>query len=176
MDVQVRKLSLGERMKMEIVAALLHRPKVLFLDEPTIGLDVVMQKQLREFIGDYNKQFNATVILTSHYMQDVKALCQRVIVIDHGVILFDGSLSTLVNSHAGYKEISVILDSPVQRDALAEFGKVMEFHGTDAVIRVENSQVRNIASAILKKLSVADVTIKEPDLEDVIRDVYKTGK
>jgi ABC-2 type transport system ATP-binding protein len=176
MDVQVRKLSLGERMKMEIVAALLHRPKVIFLDEPTIGLDVVMQKQLREFIKEYNEKFHATVILTSHYMQDVKALCQRVVVIDHGVILFDGSLSTLVNSHAGYKEISVVLDTPIQKDVLNEFGKVTEFHGTDAVIRVENSQVRNSASAILKKLSVADVTIKEPDLEDVVRDVYSKNK
>ncbi len=172
MDVQVRKLSLGERMKMEIVAALLHRPKVLFLDEPTIGLDVVMQKQLREFISVYNKRYEATVILTSHYMQDVQALCKRVIVIDHGAILFDGSLSTLISSHAGYKEIAISLDTHVSQRDLEIYGTVTVFHTSDAVIQVKNSDVRSAASAILKKYPVADITIKEPDLEDVIRDVY----
>src|SRR6185503_15238975 len=119
----VRNLSLGERMKMEIVAALLHRPKVLFLDEPTIGLDVTMQRRIRTFIAEYNHRYNATVLLTSHYMADVEALCKRVIVIHHGRILFDGDLATLVNQFSSYKTLSLTLQAS---DAeLSKYGEVV---------------------------------------------------
>ena len=113
LKIQVRKLSLGERMKMELIASLIHSPKVLFLDEPTIGLDVIMQKNLREFIKEYNKKFGATIILTSHYMKDVEALCKRVIIINFGKILYDGLLSELIKKFAPYKLITVIFAQEV---------------------------------------------------------------
>ena len=121
LKIQVRKLSLGQRMKMELIAALIHSPRILFLDEPTIGLDVVMQKKMRDFIKEYNKRYNATVILTSHYMDDVKELCRRVIIIDKGQIFFDGRLDQIIKKYADHKTLEVIFEDPVAAKLLTKF-------------------------------------------------------
>lgn len=176
LKVQVRKLSLGQRMKMELIAALLHNPKVLFLDEPTIGLDVVMQQNLREFVKEYNRKYKATILLTSHYMGDVEALAKRVIVINHGQILFDGQLADLVKKHAPYKVISVVLNNMPNPKILEGLGEVEKFKYPELVIRVPRENASTIAGSILTKLPVEDVTIENPSVEDIIRDVFSAGK
>jgi ABC-2 type transport system ATP-binding protein len=166
----VRQLSLGERMKVEVVGALLHRPQVLFLDEPTIGLDVTMQKRIRSFIAEYNRRHGATVLLTSHYMADVVALCRRVIVIHHGRILFDGDLSALSDQFAAYKTIEVALaDGTVPLDA---YGEVLERDGDRVKLRVEKADAPRVAARLLSEQQVADLTIEEPPIEDVIELVF----
>lgn len=172
LKILVKKLSLGERMKMELIAALIHSPKILFLDEPTIGLDVVMQKKLREFIKIYNTRFKATIILTSHYMGDVEALCKRVIIINNGTILFDGELSSLVKKYAPYKIITVLLNEHVDLKEVEEFGIVKKFSYPQFIIRVSKDKSNDAAAAILKKLPVDDLNIEDPQIEDVIRDVF----
>jgi len=169
---QVRKLSLGERMKCELAAALLHRPKVLFLDEPTIGLDVNMQVRIREFIAEYNRRFDATVILTSHYMADVTALCERVIVIDHGKIVFDGDLSRLVERSAPRKIIRLELSSPVDHKRLATYGQVQSHDGLHAELVVSRQQTSQSAARLLAELPIADVTIEDPPIEEVIGELF----
>jgi ABC-2 type transport system ATP-binding protein len=166
----VRQLSLGERMKVEVVGALLHLPQVLFLDEPTIGLDVTMQKRIRSFVAEYNRRHGATVLLTSHYMADVVALCRRVIVIHHGRILFDGDLSALSNQFAAYKTIEVALaDGTSPLDA---YGEVLEIDGDRVKLRVEKTEAPRVAARILSEQQVADLTIEEPPIEDVIELVF----
>jgi len=172
LQVQVRKLSLGERMKMELIAALLHNPKVLFLDEPTIGLDVVMQKQMRDFVKNYNELQKSTILLTSHYMEDVRQLASRVIIIDHGKILYDGKLDNLVKKFASHKVLSVVLDSYVERNKFEEIGTVVSYEYPKVVIRVKRKDSNTAASSLLKKFPVDDLNIEEPDIEDVIRDVF----
>lgn len=174
--VQVRKLSLGQRMKMELIAALLHNPKVLFLDEPTIGLDVVMQQNLREFIGEYNRKYKATIILTSHYMGDVEALCERVIIINHGKILFDGQLENLVKKHAPYKVISVVLNRAINIKQLEGLGDIEKYTHPELVIKVPRDSTSEYAAKILSKLPVEDVNIENPQVEDIIRDIFSGGK
>jgi ABC-2 type transport system ATP-binding protein len=169
---QVRKLSLGERMKCELAAALLHRPKVLFLDEPTIGLDVNMQVRIREFIGAYNRRFNAAVILTSHYMADVIALCQRVIVIDKGAIIFDGNLSQLVEQMSPHKIIRLQLATPVTAEQLDMYGHVVQHDGLRAEINVPRNETGALAARLLTELPVADVTIEDPPIEAIISEVF----
>jgi ABC-2 type transport system ATP-binding protein len=169
---QVRKLSLGERMKCELAAALIHRPKVLFLDEPTIGLDVTTQARVREFIADYNRRYGATVLLTSHYMADVTALCKRVLVINHGVLLYDGDLQGLVERVAPHKLIKVQLDSPVSPEALAAYGQVQRHEGLEAKLLVERAETTRIGARLLGELPVRDVTIEEPAIEDIIAEVF----
>lgn len=158
LDIQVRKLSLGERMKAELVAALLHQPKVLFLDEPTIGLDVVMQKNLRAFIKTYNREYRGSILLTSHYMDDVQELCKRVIIIDNGQTIFDGLLGDVIKKFAKEKLIEVTLAT-----------------GEIKLKKVLRSKAAEEAAKLLKEFSVIDITIKEPELEDVIRDVFKNN-
>ena len=166
----VRNLSLGERMKMEIAGALLHGPRVLFLDEPTIGLDVTMQSRIRDFIADYNRRHGATVLLTSHYMADVEALCRRVIVIHHGRILFDGSLSSLIGRFAAYKTIGVTLDdSSVD---LTQYGDVTHRDGDHVLLRVPKEDTSRVTARLLADLSVTDLTVEEPPIEDVIERVF----
>jgi ABC-2 type transport system ATP-binding protein len=166
----VRQLSLGERMKVEVVGALLHLPQVLFLDEPTIGLDVTMQKRIRSFVAEYNRRHGATVLLTSHYMADVVALCRRVIVIHHGRILFDGDLSALSDQFAAYKTIEVALaDGTAPLDA---YGEVLEVDGDRVKLRVEKTEAPRVAARILSEQQVADLTIEEPPIEDVIELVF----
>jgi len=169
----IRNLSLGERMKMEIVGALLHRPQVLFLDEPTIGLDVTMQRRLRTFIAEYNRRYGATVLLTSHYMADVEALCRRVIVIHHGQILFDGELSSLVAQVAAHKTIRATLEDATAD--LAGYGEVLERDGGKVILRVPRTETARIAARLLTDLPVADLTIEDPPIEDVIERVFAQG-
>ena len=169
----VRNLSLGERMKVEVVAALLHRPRVLFLDEPTIGLDVTMQKRIRGFIAEYNRRYGATVLLTSHYMADVEALCRRVIVIHHGRILFDGALATLGDRFAAYKTIEVALaDGDAPLDA---YGEVLERNGDRVKLRVAKAETPRVAARLLGEQQIADLTIEDPPIEDVIELVFARG-
>lgn len=172
LDVQVRKLSLGERMKMELIAALIHAPKVLFLDEPTIGLDVVMQKNMRDFIKQYNELHKSTILLTSHYMEDVRQLARRVIVIDHGKIVYDGKLDSLIKKFAKYKLLSVVLEQYMAPDTLREVGELVSYTFPKAVIRVPRSASNVAAAQLLQKFPVDDLNIEEPDIEDIIRDVF----
>ncbi len=166
----VRNLSLGERMKMEIVAALLHRPKVLFLDEPTIGLDVTMQRRIRTFVAEYNKRYNATVLLTSHYMADVEALCKRVIVIHHGRILFDGDLSNLVNQFSSYKTVSLSLQN-TDID-LSKYGEVVGREDGRVTLRVPKAQTSQVTARLLSDLQVDDLTVEDAPVDDVIDQVF----
>ena len=166
----VRNLSLGERMKVEVVGSLLHRPRVLFLDEPTIGLDVTMQKRIRAFIAEYNRRYEATVLLTSHYMADVEALCKRVIVIHHGQILFDGALSGLGERFAAYKTIAVDLEDGV-RD-LGAYGDVLQHDGSRVTLRVPRAETAQITARLLAEQDVADLTVEDPPIEDVIELVF----
>jgi ABC-2 type transport system ATP-binding protein len=172
LDVQVRKLSLGERMKCELAAALLHRPDVLFLDEPTIGLDVVMQQKIREFIGAYQREHQATILLTSHYMDDVKALCERVVVIDQGRLIFDGALRELARRFGDEKLLTLDLETPVSREALAVYGEIVAWEPTKVSLRVPREQVTATAARLLGALQVHDLAIQEPDVEDVIRSLF----
>jgi ABC-2 type transport system ATP-binding protein len=166
----VRNLSLGERMKVEIVGALLHRPQVLFLDEPTIGLDVTMQKRIRTFIAEYNQRYGATVLLTSHYMADVEALCKRVIVIHHGRILFDGALASLADEFAAYKTIGVVLQNGGA--PLDAYGEVVQRDGDRVSLRVPKAETSRVAARLLADHDVLDLTIEEPPIEDVIESVF----
>ena len=169
----VRQLSLGERMKVEVVGSLLHRPLVLFLDEPTIGLDVTMQKRIRSFIAEYNRRHGATVLLTSHYMADVVALCRRVIVIHHGRIMFDGNLSSLSDRFAAYKTIEVALaDGSSDLDG---YGDVLERDGDRVKLRVPKADTPRIAARLLSEQQVVDLTIEDPPIEDVIELVFAEG-
>jgi ABC-2 type transport system ATP-binding protein len=169
----VRNLSLGERMKVEVVGSLLHRPRVLFLDEPTIGLDITMQKRIRTFIAEYNRRHGASVLLTSHYMADVVALCKRVIVIHHGHILFDGNLSELSDRFAAYKTIDVDLADGSAK--LEEYGDVLERAGDRVKLRVPKADTPRIAARLLSEQQIADLTIEDPPIEDVIELVFAEG-
>jgi len=175
LNVQVRKLSLGQRMKCELIAALLHQPKVLFLDEPTIGLDVVMQKKIRDFIKDYNEKFESTILLTSHYMGDVQELCERVIIIDKGKIVFDGNLSEIVKKYANHKFLQVVFSEKVEKKDLKKIGKVDKFDFPKATIVVKRSVASVAAAELLQSFPVADLNIEEPSIEAIIREVF-TGK
>jgi len=170
----VRNLSLGERMKVEIAAALLHRPKVLFLDEPTIGLDVVMQRRIREFVKGYNELYNATVMLTSHYMADIEALCQRVIVIHSGEILFDGALSDLVSRYSANRRLVLTTDRPV--DQFAPFGDVVSGEGGRVVLSVPRAQAGQATADLLQAMPDLDLLIEDPTTEDVIENMFSEAK
>lgn len=170
---QVRKLSLGQRMRMELVAALLHKPKVLFFDEPTIGLDVVAQQKMRDFIYDYNKKNKATILLTSHNMDDLIDLAKRVVVIDKGKILFDGELDELVRSFAKEKIIKVYLSKEVDYKVLDKVGKVIKVDFPKAVISVPRATAAVAAAEILQNMPVADLTIEEESIEEIIRRVFR---
>ncbi len=168
----VRNLSLGERMKMEIVGALLHTPKVLFLDEPTIGLDVTAQKKIREFVREYNRRTGATVLLTSHYMADVEALCKRVIVIHHGRILFDGALGVLVERFSAYKTIGVMVND-TSLD-LSAYGEVTARESDRITLRVPKTETPRVTARLLNDLPINDLTVESPPIEDVIERVFAT--
>ncbi|MEO8162157.1 MAG: ATP-binding cassette domain-containing protein, partial [Ilumatobacteraceae bacterium] len=178
----VRNLSLGERMKVEIAGSLLHRPTVLFLDEPTIGLDITMQKRIRSFIGEYNRRYGATVVLTSHYMADVQALCKRVIIIHHGNVLFDGDLSALSQKFAATKTIVVRFEQIPGSNAidgripdLARFGTVLSVADGAVSLSIPRDEVASITAQVLGQYSVLDLTIEDPPIDDVIERVFATG-
>jgi ABC-2 type transport system ATP-binding protein len=166
----IRNLSLGERMKMEIAGALLHRPTVLFLDEPTLGLDVTMQKRIRSFVAEYNRRSGATVLLTSHYMADVQALCRRVIVIHHGRILFDGGLASLAAQFNATKTIGVALKEGSAD--LSAYGEVLSTDDGRVLLRVARADAPDVTTRLLRDLEIADLTIEDPPIEDVIEQVF----
>jgi ABC-2 type transport system ATP-binding protein len=166
----VRNLSLGERMKVETAGALLHRPQVLFLDEPTLGLDITMQKRIRTFVAEYNRRYGATVLLTSHYMADVQALCRRVIVIHHGRLLFDGELSALATRFSATKTIGVTLKEGTAD--LSAYGTVLSAEDGKVVLRVSRADAPEVTTRLLRDLPIADLTIEDPPIEDVIESVF----
>lgn len=176
LNVQVRKLSLGQRMKCELIAALIHTPKILFLDEPTIGLDVVMQEKLRSFIKEYNKKYNSTIILTSHYMKDVEQLCKRIIVIDHGKILYDGSLEDIVKKYAKHKLLTVQLTEKVDKERFKTLGEITHWEYPKVTISVPRDESNKVAARLLETFPVADLNIEEINIEEIIRDVFTQKK
>ncbi len=181
MKKPVRNLSLGERMKVEIAAGLLHRPKVLFLDEPTIGLDITGQVKIREFLREYNKRTGATILLTSHYMADVTALCERIIIIHHGQLKYDGGIANLSRRIAPFKLIGVRLalsedeglEKPNGRD-LSQYGEPVqnEEDAEKVYIRVKSEDVTKVTSRMLSDLPIHDITIADPPIEDVIERAF----
>lgn len=172
-NTPVRKLSLGQRMRMELTAALLHKPKVLFLDEPTIGLDLIAQAKMRDFIYEYNKKYNATIILTSHNMNDLTDLARRVIVIDSGALLFDGALEELVGKFAKEKIIKATLGSEDNIKELDKIGKVKKLAFPEVIIAVPREATAVAASELLQNFPVVDLTIEEIPIEDIIRKVFR---
>jgi ABC-2 type transport system ATP-binding protein len=174
LNVQVRELSLGERMKMELTASLLHQPKVLFLDEPTIGLDVVSQKTVREFLRTYNAKHKTTILLTSHYMTDIQELCKRVIIIDHGKLFFDGQLAEIVDRFADFKLITIHCAGAPQcsADTLAKYGEVVEQTADSVKLKVKRDRVVSACKGLLDELPVQDLDIEEVPIEDVIRSIF----
>ncbi len=174
LNVSVRELSLGERMKMELIASLLHQPKVLFLDEPTIGLDVVSQKIVREFIRQHNARHQTTILLTSHYMADIQELCQRVIIIDRGRIFFDGRLSEIVDRFADFKLITIHCEGAdaCPAESLARYGEVVETTPDSVRLKVKRERVIAACKGLLDELPVRDIDIEEVPIEDVIRQIF----
>ncbi len=177
----VRKLSLGERMKAELMAALLHRPEVLFLDEPTLGLDVNAQVGVREFLREYNQKYQATVLLTSHYMADITALCKRVILIHQGQLIYDGSLDGLLERFAPYREVKIELAHPLsdleakKGVSLDVYGEVEEIEGQSVRLLVRREELTATVAKILADLEVLDLTITDPPIEEVIGRVFRSG-
>jgi ABC-2 type transport system ATP-binding protein len=179
LNVSVRELSLGERMKMELIASLLHKPRILFLDEPTIGLDVVSQKTVREFLREYNAREQTTILLTSHYMADIQELCRRVIIIDHGAIFFDGQLSEIIDRFADFKLVTIQCERADKCPAanLARYGEVVEQSAGSLKLKVKRDRVIPACKALLDELPVTDIDIQEVPIEDVIRQIFaREGK
>ena len=175
MNVMVRELSLGERMKMELISALIHEPRVLFLDEPTIGLDVVSQKRVREFLRIYNEEHPIVTMLTSHYMQDIEELCHRVIIIDHGKIFFDGPLSSIIDRFSGHKILSLTFEKAVTRDFSA-FGQVIEQSPVSVQLKVPRAKVTETCRQLLEACDVSDINVQELPVEEVIRQLFGQRK
>ncbi len=174
LNVNVRELSLGERTKMELIASLLHQPKVLFLDEPTIGLDVVSQKTVREFLREHNAKQKTTILLTSHYMNDIQELCERVIIIDHGTIFFDGRLSDVVDRFADSKVITIQFEAAARSAAadLSKYGEVVTQSPGSIQLKVKRERVIPVCKALLDDLPVSDIDIQEVPIEEVIRRIF----
>lgn len=175
LDVVVRELSLGERMKLELIAVLLHQPRVLFLDEPTLGLDVVSQKVVRDFLREYNRRAGTTILLTSHDMADIEELCARVIIIDHGRIIFDGSLAEVLERYADFKLITVRWEpaaAPPAPHRLEALGQIAEFNPAFVRLRVKRTHVIPVCKALLDQFPVRDLDIREVPVEDVIRNLF----
>jgi len=174
LNVNVRELSLGERMKMELIASLLHQPKVLFLDEPTIGLDVTSQKTVRDFIRQHNAEQKTTIILTSHYMADIQELCDRVIIIDHGKIFFDGKLNEIVDRFADFKLVTIQCKNADKLEAnkLSSYGEMVEKDSHAIKLKVKRDRVIPVCKTLLDELPVTDIDIQEVPIEDVIRQIF----
>jgi ABC-2 type transport system ATP-binding protein len=174
LNVMVRELSLGERMKMELIAALLHEPKVLFLDEPTIGLDVVSQKTVREFLREHNSKRKTTILLTSHYMADIQELCRRVIIIDKGTIFFDGALNEVIDRFADFKMVTIHFASatPVETAAIELLGEIVEKGELALKIKVKRDRVTAVCKRLLDSLPVQDIDIQEVPIEEIIRQIF----
>lgn len=176
LNIMVRELSLGERMKFELIAALLHQPKVLFLDEPTIGLDVVSQKTVREFLREHNATRRTTILLTSHYMADIQELCERVIIIDKGAIFFDGLLAAVIDRFADFKIVTIHLGGPIPSGAnLPAFGEVVQHDEHLAKFKVKRDRVIPVCKQLLDTLPVKDIDIQEVPIEDIIRTIFASA-
>jgi ABC-2 type transport system ATP-binding protein len=173
LNIPVRNLSLGERMKLELIGSLLHYPAVLFLDEPTIGLDVVSQKKIRDFLKEYNRTQKTTIILTSHYMRDVEELCKRVILIDEGNIVFDGNLATLTHTYTKNKLLKITFFERIP-EGIEQFGNVISRDGLKVILQVERERIAHTSQELLKKYKVEDITIEEIPIEDVIREIFSS--
>src|SRR6202047_744048 len=171
MNVMVRELSLGERMKMELISALIHQPRVLFLDEPTIGLDVVSQKRVRDFLRVYNEQHHIVTLLTSHYMQDIEELCDRVLIIDHGKIFFDGPLTAIIDRFSGFKIIGLTFADEATRD-FSQFGEVVEQTPVSVQLKVPRAKVTETSRQLLDACNVTDINVQELPVEEVIRQLF----
>ncbi|TWT97058.1 putative ABC transporter ATP-binding protein YbhF [Botrimarina colliarenosi] len=172
----VRELSLGERMKMELIAALLHRPEVLFLDEPTIGLDVVAQHKIQQFLKHYQETRGTTVLLTSHYMKDIAALCRRVVIIANGRLMYDGSLAGIVDRFSGHKVLTLQFADDAMPTDLARFGEPLDVQPPKARIKVERERIADVLSSVLSGYQVADVSVEDPPLEEVIAEMFATAE
>lgn len=171
-QVQTRKMSLGQRMKAELVGALLHKPKVLFLDEPTIGLDVISQKAVRDFLREYNKETKATIILTSHYMEDIRKLCKRVMIINHGEILYDGTYTDLIQSYGQKKHIDLSFTEKVPQKTLKQFGEVSRYQGSSVRLHIDRKQTAKTLTNLMNKLPIEDVSVREHSLEKIIAELF----
>ncbi|AFZ34994.1 ABC transporter related protein [Stanieria cyanosphaera PCC 7437] len=171
----VRKLSLGERMKAELLAALLHHPKVLFLDEPTLGLDVNAQVAVREFLREYNQRYQATILLTSHYMADITALCDRVLLIHQGQLIYDGSLDGLLQRFAPYREVKVELAQAVSPEKLKQFGEIEAIEGQEVRFIVQRENLTTTIAKLLAQFEVIDLNVNDPPIEEVIGRLFQTG-
>ncbi|MBA4019384.1 MAG: ABC transporter [Pirellula sp.] len=171
----VRELSLGERMKMELIAALLHSPEVLFLDEPTIGLDVVAQHNIQQFLRHYQEVRQITILLTSHYMKDVAALCRRAVIIAQGQIMYDGSLAGIVDRFSGHKVVTLAFADDEAPD-LSHFGTVVESHTPKIKLRVDRPKVAEMLATVLRDHVVSDVSVEDPPLEEVIADMFQSAE
>ncbi|MGB5959625.1 MAG: ATP-binding cassette domain-containing protein [Coleofasciculaceae cyanobacterium] len=171
----VRKLSLGERMKTELLAALLHQPQVLFLDEPTLGLDVNAQLAVRDFLREYNQRTGATILLTSHYMADITALCHRVLLIYEGKLIYDGSLDGLIAQFAPYREVKLELANILPKEKLASYAELQSVEGREVRFLVRQENLTNTVSKILAELEVIDLSVTEPPIEEVIGRVFRAG-
>lgn len=172
----VRELSLGERMKMELIAALLHSPDVLFLDEPTIGLDVVAQHNIQKFLKHYQSVRNITILLTSHYMKDIAALCRRVVIIAQGQIIYDGSLSGIVDRFSSHKILTLLFADSKMPSDLARFGDVLEVAEPKVTLKVDRHVIADVLSSILANYTLQDVSVEDPPLEEVIADVFSLSQ
>ncbi len=173
LHIQVRRLSLGERMKCEILAALIHKPRVLFLDEPTLGLDVVAQQTVRDFLRLYNRETGTTIVLTSHHMADVEQLCRRVLILERGRLLFDGGLAELVRRFSSEKWLRLEFSQPVPGELLERFGELSHWDGTRAVLKVPREEVTQRAAALLQHFPIADIAIEEPPIEEIVRALFR---
>lgn len=178
LNVMVRELSLGERMKMELIASLLHQPKILYLDEPTIGLDVISQKTVRNFLREHNARRKTTILLTSHYMADIEELCQRVIIIDHGSIFFDGKLTEIIDRFADFKLITIQIEPgrPIDRPLVEQSGEIVEQTQSAIKLKVKRDRVIVACKQLLDVLPVTDIDIQEVPIEDIIRQVFAREK
>lgn len=172
----VRKLSLGERMKAELLAALIHHPQVLFLDEPTLGLDVNAQVAVREFLQKYNQRYEATILLTSHYMADITALCDRVLLIHQGQLIYDGLLDGLLDRFAPYRQVKVELAQPVSAEKLAELGEVESIQGQEVRFLVPREKLTVTISQILAQLQIQDLNVNDPPVEEIIGRLFQSGE
>ncbi len=172
----VRKLSLGERMKAELLAALLHHPQVLFLDEPTLGLDINAQVAVREFLQEYNQRYDATILLTSHYMADITALCDRVLLIHQGQLIYDGLLDGLLDRFAPYREVKIELAQSLSAQQLADFGEIESIQGQEVRFIVPREELTATISRILAQLKVQDLSVSDPPIEEIIGRLFQTGQ
>src|SRR3990167_5149990 len=176
LNTPIRKLSLGKRMKCELIGAILHNPRVLFLDEPTIGLDVVSKKKMWDFLKKYNERQKTTIILTSHYMEDIKRLCKRVIIIDKGTHVYDGTLQKLMDKYVKNKTISVVFENEIDEKKLSEVGRIIEKEDFKYELSIPKAKISTAAATILNKFAVDDISISAPEAEEVIREIFEKNK